>query len=98
MRILVTGSNGFIGQHLCSQLKQVEGVTVFGLDLTKPPVTHSLQWPYHFYNQQSILDYTGLEWVFDHVRPHIVFHLAAKLGVKDVMEKPGETVSENVLG
>lgn len=94
MRILCTGSNGFIGTHLCRALKQQEGVTVFGLDLSKPGV----MWPYHYFNKQNILDYKGLEFVFDHVRPHIVYHLAAKLGVQDVMDKPGETVSENVLG
>ena len=34
---------------------------------------------------------------FDNFRPHIVYHLAAKLGVQYVIDKPGETVSENVL-
>jgi len=99
MRILVTGGSGFIGKHLCAALNQLEGVSVASLDNQPNAGFHSKYSPDGILRiNQNILEYQSLTLDFEHFRPHVVYHLAAKLGVQDVMDKPGATVSENVLG
>jgi len=34
MRILITGSKGFIGRYLCTRLAKEDGLTTQGIDLT----------------------------------------------------------------
>jgi UDP-glucose 4-epimerase len=99
MRILVTGGNGFIGGYLCSALQGLEGITVVSMDMNAP--IHRPNYILDsniYYHTRNILSYADLSLDFDIYRPHIVYHLAAKLGVQDVMDNPGTTVSENVLG
>ncbi len=107
MRVMITGSRGFIGSHLVERLTQDDNISIMGIDL--PDGAPSLpackfRYPPKFPGNQNyfpacdILDRRNLAFFFDQWKPHIVFHLAAKLGVDDVIKQPGQTISENVVG
>lgn len=67
MRILITGSNGFVGRVLRKALEEKQH-TVRGLDIT---VSH----PNDF--QVDIRDYQTLQKVFRDFQPEFIFHFAA---------------------
>lgn len=84
MKILITGSSGYIGRHLCHVL-QDEDVT--GLDkFYRPQITK------HFI-QQNILDSNPIEDEYD-----VVVHLAALIKVGQSMKCPMEYYKNNVTG
>jgi len=93
MRVLITGSNGFIGRHLCQRLSYEQGMTTLGLDISE--LRHSAC---NSFIKRDICDRQSLALDFEFFQPHVVIHLAARLGVENVMENPGATISENVLG
>jgi len=93
MRVLITGSKGFIARYLCSRLAKEDGLTTQGIDL------HSiLQSSCDSFRIRDIRDRDGLALEFDIFRPHVVMHLAATLGVQNVMDNPGATIRDNVVG
>ena len=73
-RILVTGSSGFIGRHLCETLAKDQNNYVFCLDKKK----------LRFYNKYKNLRYlqTNLNKHTIFPKVDIVFHLAAFNGTK----------------
>jgi nucleoside-diphosphate-sugar epimerase len=91
MKVLVTGSEGFIGKAVLSQLER-EGAEIVGLDIkpateVRPAVRHA---------QCDILDADALNAVFDRERPDAVLHLAART---DLDETAGlEGYAANVEG
>ena len=101
MRVLITGSNGFIGRHLCQRLSHEQGIQTLGIDISEhkhsacnsPAGVAALA-----FVRRDICDRQSLALDFEFFQPHVVMHLAARLGVKNVMENPGTTISENVLG
>jgi len=107
--ILVTGSAGFIGSHLCEALLE-KGYRVTGIDNFDPFYNKE----YKIYNHNVNLGHPGytffevdlkkkdlLEPAFDSV--DVVIHLAGKAGVRPSIEDPQSyidnniTVTENVL-
>ncbi len=72
MKVLVTGTSGFIGQHLATALIE-HGHEVIGLDRQQPrfPVN------YVFY-ECDILDTAKLTQVVSTTAPHAIVHLAAR--------------------
>jgi UDP-glucose 4-epimerase len=98
-KVLVTGGAGFIGSHLCEALLR-RGDQVWILDDFS---TGRLENIAHLQGDQafhllvgSILDFGLLESVVRQV--DMVFHLAAAVGVKKIIEAPVETIESNVLG
>jgi UDP-glucose 4-epimerase len=99
MRALITGGAGFIGSHLAEALlNRGDRVTVLD-DLS----TGSLQ------NIDHLADRRGFSYVIDTVtneglvgelmnRCDVVFHLAAAVGVRLVVERPIHTIENNVNG
>lgn len=99
MRYLITGGAGFIGSHLAERLlQQGHGVTVID-DLS----TGSIR------NIEPLKGKTGFRYVIDTIlnRPvlaelvddcDILFHLAAAVGVKLIVESPVRTIETNVKG
>ncbi len=99
MRVLVTGGAGFIGSHLAEELFR-RGDEVIVLDDLSTGSRENLR---HLTNrvgfqfvEGSILDPTL---VWDLVRDaDAVFHLAAALGVKNIMNHPYSALVTNVQG
>lgn len=99
MRVLVTGGAGFIGSHLIDVLLE-RGDTVIALDnLTTgrhDNVRHHIGDPRFEFVLGSILN---ADLVDDMVsRSDVIFHLAAAVGVKLIVEQPLESLLTNIRG
>jgi nucleoside-diphosphate-sugar epimerase len=99
MKALVTGGAGFIGSHLVEALLR-EGREVLVIDDLSTGQARNLadvanasslhtRWA-------SILEDEQLQELVDEV--DVVFHLAAAVGVRLILERPVETIETNVLG
>lgn len=73
MRVLVTGSSGFIGSALVSQLRE-HGIETHGLDVKLP------RWraPHGDDHHADLNDAAAVDAVMQHVRPERIVHLAAR--------------------
>lgn len=102
MRILITGSNGFIGCHLAALLK-ARGHTVCGLDSDAVPVPAWLRKERSVVSGVSaincdITDVDSLSEVFKTIAPEVIVHLAAKPGVAGAEVAPASYEEVNVRG
>jgi len=105
MRVLVTGSAGFIGFHLCRRLL-AEGHAVTGLDALTPYYDVRLKQARHAILEQSpkfqplvgrLEDDAVVTAAFAEA-PEIVVHLAAQAGVRHSLTHPEEYTETNVVG
>lgn len=98
-RILVTGGAGFIGSHLCEALL-TQGHLVTAIDNLSTGkienIQHLMQNPHFHFHQDSILNHTLLDSLTEN--SDLVFHLAAAVGVKLIMEDTIHTIEANILG
>lgn len=81
-RAVVTGSMGFVGQHLSEYLKS-QGWEVIGLNLR-----HGV----------DLRDYEGVRNFLDMQRPDYIFHLAAQAYVPESTANPNRAVEVNTIG
>ncbi len=99
MKILITGGAGFIGSHLAEKLLDL-GHEVFIIDNL---------WTGRLSNIEKIQDHKKLHLVVDTILNESVmnelifkidhiYHLAAAVGVKNIMDHPVETLDINVKG
>ena len=99
MRILVTGGAGFIGSHLCERLIH-EGHTVIAVDdfsTGRPSNLQSLSGKQSFsLIEGSILDSSFLIPLID--SSDYVFHLAAAVGVFNIVNNPLASLLVNIRG
>ena len=105
-RVLVTGSAGFIGYHLCRLLLD-EGMQVLGVDgmtayydvrLKQKRHQMLLQSPGFSAMELMIEDAAALDAAVEPFRPDIIIHLAAQAGVRYSLENPRAYVEANVMG
>lgn len=82
MRCLVTGSAGFVGQHLIRLLEK-QGHDVFGFDLK---------------NGQDLRSYEDVRQAIDDCRPDKIFHLGAIAYVPESFLDPRRAIETNTLG
>ncbi len=97
MRVLITGGAGFIGSHLCDALV-VEGQEVTILDNlstgSKKNIAH-LEGKIKVF-QGDIRDQKLVESLV--AKTDLVLHMAAALGVYNILENPIESISTNFYG
>lgn len=99
MRYLITGGAGFIGSTLAEALlKKGEEVCILDdLSTGRMDNIHELKsYPKFTYYIDSVLSVRLLAELIDYA--DIIFHLAAAVGVKLVVERPVETLKTNIVG
>jgi UDP-glucuronate 4-epimerase len=106
MRLLVTGSAGFIGFHTARRLLD-RGDEVFGLDnlndyydvrLKRARLAQLEGRPGFSFAHVDIEDEPALRAAFDGARPERVVHLAAQAGVRYSLVNPKAYVDSNLVG
>jgi len=99
MRILVTGGAGFVGSHLCERLIK-DGYTVDVIDDLSTGRASNLQAlqgsPRFSLTEGSILNSELLHSLIE--RSDYVFHLAAAVGVFNIVNNPLESLMTNIRG
>jgi len=99
MRALITGGAGFVGSHLAEALLD-DGHEVFALDNLSTGsidnIEHLKANPRFHYTIDSVTNEPVLAELLD--RCDVVFHLAAAVGVRKIVEEPVATIETNVHG
>jgi UDP-glucose 4-epimerase len=99
MRILITGGAGFIGSHLAEALLD-SGHEVFVLDDLSTGcidnIAHLKGHARFHYTIDSVFNESLVAELVD--RAAVVFHLAAAVGVKLIVQEPVHTIETNVHG
>ena len=99
MKALITGGAGFIGSHLAERLLE-DGHEVMVLDNLSTGsidnITHLKGRSGFSYTIESVTNESLLAELID--RSDVVFHLAAAVGVKLIVEQPVHTIETNVHG
>ena len=99
MRILITGGAGFIGSHLADHLL-AQGEEVWSVDDLSTGsidnIEHLRNHP-RFHSQiESIMNVPVVAELVD--RCEVIFHLAASVGVRLIVESPVRTIETNIRG
>jgi UDP-glucose 4-epimerase len=99
MRVLITGGAGFVGSHLADALlagghevTAFDNLSTGSIDNIEHLKTH----PRFRYTIESVQNEPVLAEQID--RCEVVFHLAAAVGVKKIVEEPVHTIENNVHG
>ena len=99
MRILITGGAGFIGSHLAEALL-AGGHQVYALDDLSTGsidnINHLKGNPNFHYTIDTVFNDPLVAEMVD--RADVIFHLAAAVGVKLIVERPVHTIETNVHG
>lgn len=97
--ILITGGAGFIGSHLAEQLLSA-GNRVVVLDDLSTGSSENVKHLVGFDRFQLVIDSVLNEKVVEKLvkSSSMVYHLAAAVGVRLIIEQPSKTIETNVLG
>jgi len=106
LRILITGTAGFIGFHLAKRLLN-EGFTVCGYDgmtdyydvsLKKQRHNLLMTYPKFTFHEGMLEDQIFFDKIADDFMPDVIVHLAAQAGVRYSLENPRAYLDSNVIG
>lgn len=99
VRSLITGGAGFVGSHLAGELL-LRGEEVYVLDDLSTGnienIEHLKRHPKFHYTVESVHNEPVMAEMID--RCDVVYHLAAAVGVKLIVESPVRTIETNVHG
>ena len=99
MKALITGGAGFVGSHLAETLL-ARGDTVYSLDNLSTGSIENIEHlkgnPHFRYAIDSVMNEPVVAELIDRV--DVVFHLAAAVGVRLIVESPVNTIETNVHG
>jgi len=99
LRVLITGGAGFIGSHLCDAYLQ-RGDEVFVIDDLSTGsienIRHLKDNPRFHYTIENVQNQPVTAELVDQC--DVIFHLAAAVGVKLIVESPVRTIETNVHG
>lgn len=105
MKILITGTAGFIGSHLSKKLI-AQGYNVVGIDninnyydvTIKEDRLKSIGTENFKFYKINIEDYNSLNEIFVEEVPEVVINLAAQAGVRYSLENPRAYIDSNIVG
>lgn len=92
-KILITGSNGFIGQEIVNQLLNTEGDELIAVSRGKNRVEHEKDF---IYRSADVCDQETLEQIIAEYKPDTVIHTVAMANVDRCEEDPIECSRINV--
>ncbi|MCK4353459.1 GDP-mannose 4,6-dehydratase [candidate division WOR-3 bacterium] len=98
-KVLVTGGAGFIGSHLAEKLlKRGDEITIIDNLSTGSinNISHLMHNPSFDYVIDTIMNQGLMSWLIR--KCDIVYHLAAAVGVKLIVEKPIDVIFTNIIG
>ena len=107
MKILVTGSAGFIGFHLCNYLLKNKKYNVFGIDsldnyydinLKKNRLKILKKFKNFRFSKMDITNKKKLEKNFTSLKYNCVINLAAQAGVRYSITNPTKYLQSNIIG
>ncbi|MBF0312885.1 MAG: GDP-mannose 4,6-dehydratase [Oligoflexia bacterium] len=99
MKVLITGGAGFIGSHLCDRLveKNHEVYVIDDLSTgTIENIEHLKGRPNFHYTIDTITNHSLTHELID--KCDVIYHLAAAVGVKLIVERPVHTIETNIYG
>ena len=105
MKILITGTAGFIGSHLAKKLIE-KGHSIVGVDnindyydpQLKEDRLKTIDENHHTFYKLNLEDYDELTEIFRKEKPDIVINLAAQAGVRYSLENPRAYIDSNIVG
>ena len=106
MKILITGSAGFIGSALTIKMLEL-GHEVIGIDnhndyynarLKEDRLARHLNHDKYEHIRADIVDTKAVLDIFKQYSPQTVFHLAAQAGVRYSIENPSSYINNNLVG
>lgn len=105
MKILITGTAGFIGSHLSKKLIS-QGHEVVGIDninnyydvTIKEDRLKSIGTKNFTFYKINLEDDVSMDNIFKNEKPHVVVNLAAQAGVRYSLENPRAYIDSNIVG
>ncbi|MBW0765904.1 NAD-dependent epimerase [Mammaliicoccus fleurettii] len=105
MKILITGTAGFIGSHLSKKLIS-QGHEVVGIDnindyydvTIKEDRLKSIGTENFTFYKINLEDDTAMDEIFKNEKPQVVVNLAAQAGVRYSLENPRAYIDSNIVG